>query len=127
MTTQTDELAETGIVYVVVPPEIETTPEARAKLAECEEFLNSIPDLDTRMKLWSTLQGSIDRIAAIKKNYPESVGKLYWDHAPLSFGFAAGSLCGGLIFHGPHDGYGSGQGPTFSVCLEPTTGWQLHT
>lgn len=33
----------------------------------------------------------------------------------------------GLIFHGPHDGGGSGGPPTFSVTLSPTDGWSVHT
>lgn len=36
-------------------------------------------------------------------------------------------LCGGIIYHGPRDGFGSGSGPTFSVCLEPTQGYSIHT
>lgn len=34
---------------------------------------------------------------------------------------------GGLIFHGSHDGFGSGAAPTLSVCLTPTSGWAVHT
>ncbi len=34
---------------------------------------------------------------------------------------------GGLIFHGSHDGYGSGAAPTFAVCLTATDGWSLHS
>ena len=34
---------------------------------------------------------------------------------------------GGLIYHGKHDGFGSGNAPTFSVCLTPTNGWSVHT
>ena len=36
-------------------------------------------------------------------------------------------LCGGIIFHGARDGYGSGNGPTFSVTMEKTEGYQIHT
>lgn len=55
------------------------------------------------------------------------------DFAPLSFGFAViradGSawIYGGLIFHANHDRGGDGGAPTYSVCLEPTSGWALHT
>ena len=59
------------------------------------------------------------------------------DFAPYSFNFtmqkkrADGSYVywfeGGLIYHGPHDGYGSGQAPTLSVCLNPTDDWTIHT
>jgi hypothetical protein len=54
------------------------------------------------------------------------------DFAPLSFYFErkhgdtwAGN--GGIIFHGSHDGFGSGSAPTFSVTLEKTNGWSIHT
>ena len=34
---------------------------------------------------------------------------------------------GGLIYHGPSDGFGSGSAPSFAVTLEPTNGWEIHT
>ncbi len=35
---------------------------------------------------------------------------------------------GGLVYHGPHDGYGDGGAPTFSVCVgTPKIGWSIHT
>lgn len=62
---------------------------------------------------------------------------LYKDFAPFSFGFGIEvrgrdgqykhSFSGGLIYHGEHDGFGSGSAPTFSVCLESTNGWSIHT
>lgn len=36
-------------------------------------------------------------------------------------------ICGGIIFHGSRDGFGSGKGPTFSVSLDKTEGYQIHT
>lgn len=36
-------------------------------------------------------------------------------------------VVGGIIYHGPHDGFGSGDGPTFSCCITPTSGYQIHT
>jgi hypothetical protein len=62
--------------------------------------------------------------------------KLFKDFAPYSFGFVieqkAGEgwqhlFTGGLIFHGPHDGLGSGAAPSFSVALAATIGWSIHT
>ena len=63
--------------------------------------------------------------------------RLIRDCAPMSFYFlieqknAAGEWArvieGGLLYHGAHDGNGSGAGPTFAVTLDPTVGWQLHT
>lgn len=61
------------------------------------------------------------------------------DWAPYSFSFViqvrgerpgsqyATWFVGGLIYHGPHDGHGSGSYPTLAVTLEPTHGWQVHT
>ena len=38
-------------------------------------------------------------------------------------------LYGGFIFHGAHDGYGSGGAPTFSVNIDPDKKprWSIHT
>jgi len=38
-------------------------------------------------------------------------------------------LYGGFIFHGPHDGFGNGGAPTFSVSLfsDRKAGWSIHT
>jgi hypothetical protein len=59
---------------------------------------------------------------------------LYSDFAPLSMEFSITKndkliLYGGFIFHGPHDGYGNGGAPTFSVCIDPDDkpGWRIHT
>ena len=58
---------------------------------------------------------------------------LYKDFAPMSFAFNMYrkmeddvEFCcgnGGVIFHGAY----SGDAPTFSVCVEPCDGWQIHT
>ena len=73
------------------------------------------------------------------KKYDMERGKtvLYKDFAPYSFGFdiyqrrANGEYAhwmrGGLIFHGPHDKFGSGDAPTFSVSITPEHGWSIHT
>ena len=58
--------------------------------------------------------------------------KLFSDFAPLSMEFVINEngrcvLNGGFIYHGSHDGFGSGSAPTFSVCLEKTNGWSIHT
>jgi hypothetical protein len=59
---------------------------------------------------------------------------LYSDFAPHSMEFSITDndkpiLYGGFIFHGSHDGYGSGGAPTFSVCIDPDEkpGWSIHT
>lgn len=62
--------------------------------------------------------------------------KLGGDFAPWSFSLLMYKVVdgkdkfwfnGGMIFHGKHDGGGNGSAPTFSVCLEPTNGWSIHT
>ena len=59
---------------------------------------------------------------------------LFPDFAPLSMEFSVMEndkliLYGGFIFHGSHDGFGSGGAPTFSVSLstERKAGWSIHT
>jgi len=62
---------------------------------------------------------------------------LYPDHAPYSFTFTMDALGqdgvwhrrfdGGLLYHGPEDGYGCGCFPTLAVTLDPTHGWTIHT
>lgn len=59
------------------------------------------------------------------------------DFAPMSFYFVIEKkndkgewttlFNGGLLFHGRHDGNGSGAAPTLAVTLTPEQGWSLHT
>jgi len=84
-------------------------------------------DLGLKKSLTSCFQ----TIRNICRNYGGEC-ELLTDFAPLSFSWAIykGDRCmltGGMIFHGPHDGFGSGSAPTFSVSLSPEHGWQLHT
>jgi len=60
--------------------------------------------------------------------------RIYSDFTPYSFSWVWHHLkenrnltVGGMIYHGKHDGGGNGSAPTFSVCLEPTSGWSIHT
>lgn len=65
--------------------------------------------------------------------------RLFKDLAPYSFGFVIESQTadgqwstwfnGGLLFHGAHDGHGSGAGPTFAVLLDSSSSpsWAIHT
>ena len=61
---------------------------------------------------------------------------LFKDFAPQSFEFLLERQVdgewrrmfnGGLIYHGQHDRGGDGGAPTFSVTLNPTKGWSIHT
>jgi hypothetical protein len=71
----------------------------------------------------------------VEENWDEKVEHIISnDFAPRSFYFEKHSTIdghyisnGGIIFHGKHDRGGDGGAPTFSVCLEPTNGWQIHT
>lgn len=101
------------------------------KLELAKKFAESIKD--------ESLQKCFDSLENFGKNYQKNTGcqvktQIFNDFAPLSFEFVHHNLVtgkvilnGGVIFHGNHDGYGSGQAPTFSVCLEVTTGWSIHT
>lgn len=65
-------------------------------------------------------------------NDPRGDFILYPDFAPLSMLFALMKdgkviMNGGVIFHGKHDGNGSGSAPTFSVSLSRKNGWHVHT
>lgn len=74
---------------------------------------------------------NLDRLAGMARG--GSKVRLGLDFSPLSFGFAVirpdGScwIVGGLIFHGVHDRGGDGGAPTYSVCVQPVSGWSLHT
>ena len=37
------------------------------------------------------------------------------------------AIFGGIIYHGAHDGFGSGTGPTHSVTLDKAEGYRIHT
>lgn len=81
--------------------------------------------------LSTSFQENLERLAGLAR----SGGKVRigLDFSPLSFGFAVirpdGSawICGGLLFHGDHERGGDGGGPTYAVCLTPTSGWSIHT
>lgn len=106
------------------------------KLQEALEYAEKIGD--------TSLQRCLDRIKQTDENIRTNRNAdvethIYTDFAPLSFEFCRVEYKngrdykpdflsnGGIIFHGSHDGFGSGSAPTFSVCLEPTNGWSIHT
>jgi hypothetical protein len=100
------------------------------KLGEALEFARKMGN--------DSLQKCLDQLTqtetALAENGWEVETIITTDFAPYSFGFVrrytknsefAGN--GGIIYHGPHDNFGSGGSPTFSVCLSPTDGWSIHT
>jgi hypothetical protein len=104
------------------------------KLQEALDYAKKIND--------NSLQRCLDRLKQTDENIRQNHNRMvetniYPDFAPLSFEFARMeevpgeparcSMNGGIIFHGSHDGFGSGSAPSFSVTLEPTNGWSIHT
>ena len=100
------------------------------KLDEALEYAKKIGD--------ESLQSCLDRLKKTEETY-ELDGRpiqtnVSTDFAPLSFYFERHDKStgmfkgnGGIIVHGSHDGFGSGSAPTFSVSLEPCSGWSIHT
>lgn len=81
----------------------------------------------------TSLQDCIDRLNSAD-DYNKSETVIGKDFALRSFEFARMKegrciINGGIIYHGPHDGFGSGLAPTFSVSLSnnKSNNWQLHT
>ena len=93
------------------------------KLQEALEFAKTIND--------NSLQSCLDRLDNVDKNSNyETI--IHNDFAYMSFYFERvrdGQFRsdGGIIYHGNHDGFGSGYDPTFSVSVTPTSGWSIHT
>ena len=107
--------------------------QTNGKLKEVKEFAATHPK-------GNTLTEALCKLELMAHNRGENYAVwLFPDFAPYSLEFAIInshlltytrediSLNGGLIFHGSHDGYGSGSAPSFSVCLDDADGWRIHT
>ncbi len=117
----------TKTMLMPVSNHVQFTDEASIQFDMCMQFLGDIEDVAIRAKLLTTLQIGFETIARFGS--PSQPSRVYQDFAPLSFGWQAGkgSLAGGLIYHGPHDGFGSGGAPTYSVSIDNVNGWSIHT
>lgn len=100
-------------------------------IVHCPEHLQSAKEFAASTNQSETLNRQLSRLT---ENLDSAWRvELYSDFAPYSFFFQeitpAGlrGLNGGLIYHGSHDGFGSGSAPTFSVSITPTQGWSIHT
>ncbi|WP_437230216.1 DUF4120 family protein [Planctomicrobium sp. SH661] len=106
---------------------------------EVHEFANRAGLLDDLLRNLDYLETYANRPGCLydRENGDDTRCRLYPDFAPLSFGFVIDCrracedwkqwFVGGLIYHGPHDGFGTGQAPTYSVSLVHKQGWQIHT
>ena len=104
------------------------TDKTNGKLDQVKAFAELIKDL--------SLLECLSRLEQTEKAYAER-GELCEtiimnDFAPFSFYFEREvdnkfRNNGGIIWHGKHDGYGSGSAPTFSVSIDKAKGWQIHT
>ena len=106
-----------------------------------EGYLDTVKDFADKVGKADSLQSKLDYLdtyaSARREEGLETRCQLYEDWSPQSFAFRMEMrqdggewgqwFVGGLIFHGAHDGGGDGGAPTFSVCLNPTDGWSIHT
>jgi len=111
-----------GLPCITIPDNVTFDDDAWEQLSKCLDFLQA-NGYDQRMV--RTLHVGLDTISGLAGK--SSTARVHKDFAPLSFTWSANGWFGGLIFHGQHDGFGSGSAPTFSVCLESTHGWSIHT
>jgi hypothetical protein len=108
--------------------------DVKAYLAEVRaeaSRLGIIDRLEKRLKY-------LDEYGWSLKNPDHMRCTIHKDFSPLSFNLmmevkqSDGSYkflwAGALIYHGPHDGCGSGSAPTFAVTLEAVDkDWSIHT
>jgi hypothetical protein len=89
--------------------------------------------LDEALKYAETIKDDSLQKCLKRLDYDGVEAEVMTDFAPLSFYFVRYDKDrkfrgnGGIIFHGKHDNGGDGGAPTFSVCLTPCNGWQIHT
>jgi len=117
------------------------TTEATMLIIEDEKYYDEVVAFANTSKKYD---GNDNSCLKSRLDYLERYGgddrtrvRLYRDRAPYSFGFVIEKkdtggewrhlFTGGLLYHGTHDGFGSGAAPTLAVTLEPTNGWSIHT
>jgi hypothetical protein len=91
-----------------------------------ELVLQRLDEIEVFLDEHEQFRESFDRCMQALQNLATNNGgdcNLMMDFAPMSFTWRAAGLYGGMIFHGAWQG----EGPTYSVCVEKTTGWSLHT
>lgn len=106
-----------------------------------EKHLEEVRQFADKAGLRADLEAILARLASWGHT-DKSRCVLLKDFAPMSFAFHIERLMedgtykfnfnGGLIYHGPHDGFGDGSAPSFSVDLgsifgPQKPGWSIHT
>ena len=93
---------------------------ARQRYVECRKYTASLGD--------ESLLGCMRSLKRWRQ--PIVVG---CDFDEMSFTFREdrndgyNPIYGGIIYHGPRDGFGNGSGPTFSVTIDKAEGYRIHT
>lgn len=104
------------------------------------DYFEQVKDFAEQTGQWDQLKEKLDYLNTYADHERKGLTKcvLYKDFAPYSFEFCmlrkdmeTGEyrrwFNGGLIYHGDHDNGGDGSAPTFSVNLNPVSGWSIHT
>jgi len=106
---------------------------------QCEEHYVKVLAFATKTGKFEDLRKNLDYLDTYADQDKQGLTEclLFSDFAPNSFHFIMNKknskgdyvrwFNGGLIFHGSHDGYGSGEAPTLAVTVNPTDGWSIHT
>lgn len=106
-----------------------------------QEYFDKVKAFAERIGKLACLQEKLDYLAnyACSEEAPNNTRcRIYRDFAPGSFEFVMDKwnktkqdyvpwFNGGLIYHGPQDGWDGAKGPTLSITLTPTDGWSVHT
>jgi hypothetical protein len=72
---------------------------------------------------FASLQRCLDRMGElVSQSREKDETGIYRDPAPYSFGFSACGMVGACIYHGNAEGL-----PTFSVNVNGSDGWSIHT
>jgi hypothetical protein len=97
-----------------------------------KEHFDEVKAFAERIGMTENLQERLDTLKRIAFNMKGEL-VLSWDFAPHSLTWSVvkeNGDCvynGGLIYHGSHDRGGDGGPPTFSVSLNPSRGWEIHS
>jgi hypothetical protein len=107
-------------------------------VSACKEYFEQVKEFALRTEQLKQLEEQLGYLGKYADHNNDGLTKclLFRDFAPFSFEFVMQKKVngqftnwfnGGLIYHGSHDGNGSGSAPTFAVTLNSTQGWSVHT